>query len=265
MEDADVVIGYYGNFNDAAELFIEDAQYEEKPIILTLTSKANEYALVNADALLYMPFSQQPDHGSGEAGFIYGTEPWVYADLLFGVVEPEGIIQKEQARTTEADSVQWKDLAGDQGADPYVRLLVQALMEDDPLHASPNNYGDPLVVYKYSMRYGQAGDFAYSCLILPQVLEETETTGSNGSVSKAITPVNKAKAGEPFTAYCLLRNNGGDDLTFVQLIANGEVISEKLYTVCGGSWRVVQIEGVLEAGEYEVTIGGNPAQTLIVE
>ena len=32
MEDADVCIGYFGNINDAAELFIEDAQYEEKPI-----------------------------------------------------------------------------------------------------------------------------------------------------------------------------------------------------------------------------------------
>ena len=133
------------------------------------------------------------------------------------------------------------------------------------MHSSPNNFGDPLVMYKYSMRYGQAGDFNYSCLILPQVLEETETTGSNGSVSKSISPVNKAKAGEPFTAYCLLRNNGGDDLTMVQLIADGEVIAEKLYTVCGGSFRVVEIEGVLEAGEYEITIGNTPAQTLIVE
>ncbi len=265
MEDADVCIGYFGNINDAAELFIEDAQYEGKPIILTLTSTPGEFALLNGDAVLYMPFSQQPDHGSGEAGFIYGTEPWVYADLIFGVREPSGIITKETNRTSEENSFQWKDLAGDQGASPYVRLIVQALMEDDPMHASPNNYGDPLVIYKYSMRYGQAGDFSYSCLILPQVLEETETTGSNGSVSKAIAPVNKAAAGEPFTVYTLLRNNGGDDLTIVQLLANGEVIAEKLYTVCGGSWRIVQIDGVLDAGEYEITIGNNPAQTLIVE
>ena len=54
----------------------------------------------------------------------------MYADLLFGVREPEGIIQKEQARSAVIDALQWKDLAGDQGASPYVRLIVQALMED---------------------------------------------------------------------------------------------------------------------------------------
>ena len=268
MEDADVVIGYFSSINDAAELFIEDAQDEEKPIILTMNTSGNsvpnEYALTNADAVLYLPFSQQPDHGSGEAGFIYGTEPWVYADLLFGVREPEGIIQKEQARNAINDALQWKDLAGDQGASPYVRLLVQAVMEDDPNHSSPNNYGDPLVVYNYSMRYGQAGDFSYSCLILPQVVEAEETENSWGSKSTVTVVNNKAKAGEPFSVYALLRNNGGDDLTTVQLLANGECIAEKLYTVCGGSWRIVEIQGVLDAGEYTIELGGM-SQTLVVE
>ena len=268
MEDADVCIGYFSSINDAAELFIEDAQDEGKPIILTMNTSGNsvpnEFALTNADAVLYLPFSQQPDHGSGEAGFIYGTEPWVYADLLFGVREPEGIIQKEQARSAVIDALQWKDLAGDQGASPYVRLLVQAIMEDDPNHASPNNYGDPLVVYNYSMRYGQAGEFAYSCLILPQVVEAEETENSWGSKTTVTVVNNKAKAGEPFSVYALLRNNGGDDLTTVQLLANGEVIAEKLYTVCGGSWRIVEIQGVLEAGEYTIELGGM-SQTLTVE
>ena len=256
IESADVVIGYYGDINDAGELLIEDAQDAGKPVILTLTNKATEYALVNADALIYMPYSQQPDHGSGEAGFIYGTEPWIYADLLFGVREPSGIIQKEQARNNIEDAVQWKDLAGDQGASPYVRLIVQALMEDDPNHASPNNYGDPLVIYNYSMRYGKAGDFAYSCLILPQSVTEEEGENSWGSTVINTTVSNTAKAGVPFNVYCLLRNNGGDDLTMVQAKANGEVVAEKLYTVQGGSWRVVEIPLTLEAGEYEIEIGG---------
>ena len=256
IESADVVIGYYGDINDAGELLIEDAQDAGKPVILTLTNKATEYALVNADALIYMPYSQQPDHGSGEAGFIYGTEPWIYADLLFGVREPSGIIQKEQARNASEDAVQWKDLAGDQGASPYVRLIVQALMEDDPNHASPNNYGDPLVIYNYSMRYGKAGDFAYSCLILPQSVTEEEGENSWGSTVINTTVTNTAKAGVPFSVYCLLRNNGGDDLTMVQAKANGEVVAEKLYTVQGGSWRVVEIPLTLEAGEYEIEIGG---------
>ncbi len=265
MEDADVCVGFFESINDAAELFVEDAQYEGKPIILTLTSKANEFSLVNADAVIYMPYSQQPDHGSSMGNFNYKTEPWIYADLLFGIREPEGIIQKEQARNAADDAVQWKDLAGDQGASPYVRLLVQGLMMADPMHASPNNFGDPLVMYKYSMRYGQAGDFVYSCLILPQVLEQTESENSWGSISVNTTIFNKVKAGEPFTVYCLLSNNGADDLTMAQLTANDEVIAEKLYTVCGGSFRVVEIEGILEAGEYEIAIGNTPAQTLIVE
>ena len=67
---------------------------------------------------------------------------------------------------------------------------------------------------------------------------------------------NQAKAGEPFNVYCLLRNNGGDDLTIVQAKADGEVVAEKLYTVQGGSWRVVEIELTLEAGEHEIEIGG---------
>ena len=152
--------------------------------------------------------------------------------------------------------MQWKDLAGDQGASPYVRLIVQALMEDDPNHASPNNYGDPLVIYNYSITYGKAGDFAYSCLILPQSVTEEEGENSWGSTVINTTVTNTAKAGVPFSVYCLLRNNGGDDMTMVQAKANGEVVAEKLYTVQGGSWRVVEIPLTLEAGEYEIEIGG---------
>ncbi len=265
IADADVVIGYYSSINDAAEVLIEDAQEAGKPIVLTLTSKATEYALVNGDAVIYMPFSQQPDHGTGEAGFIYGTEPWVYADLLFGEREPAGIIQKEQARNDTEDALQWKDLAGDQGASSYVRLIVQALMmADTENHSAPNNYGDPLVIYEYSMHYGEHGDFAYSCLILPQTVTEEEVTNSRGSTSIASVVKDEATAGEPFSVYCLLNNNGADDITTVQVKANGEVVAEKLYTVQGGSWRVVEIEVTLDAGEYEIEVGGLTS-TLIVK
>ena len=257
MEEADVVVGYFGMINDATELMIEDAQDYEKPLVLTLTSKPDAYALESADALLYMPFTQQPDHGTGEVGFIYGTEPWVYADLLFGEAEPEGIVQKEQARNSAIDAEQWKDLAGDQGASPYVRLIVQALMmADTEYHASPNNYGDPLVIYGYGMRYGQAGDFRYSCLILPTVPYEEESQGSGGSGGSMTTVMKEETvAGEPFDLYCLLNNDGADDIVNVQVLANGELVAEKLYTVQGGSWRVVQFELTLDAGEYEIQVG----------
>lgn len=256
MEDADVVVGDYASINDATELFIEDAQDLEKPIVLTLnTSKPTQYAIESANALLYLSYSQGADHGSTEGGFVTTTAPWVYVNLLYGIVEPGGVINKEIARSIVADNEQWKDLAGDQGASPYVRLMVQATMEDDPNHASPRNWGDPLVSYHYGMHYGQNPVFKYSCLILP-MMQETKEVESGSSTTTQTTVWNQAKAGEPFTVYALLRNTGSDGITTVQAKANGEVVAEKIMTVEGGSWRVVQMDITLDAGEYTIDIGG---------
>ena len=256
MEDADVVVGDFASINDATELFIEDAQDLEKPIVLTLnTSKPTQYAIESANALLYLSYSQGADHGSTEGGFVTTTAPWVYVNLLYGVVEPGGVINKEIARNVVADNEQWKDLAGDQGASPYVRLMVQATMEDDPNHASPRNWGDPLVSYHYGMQYGKNPEFKYSCLILP-MMQETKEVESGSSTSTQTTVWNQAKAGEPFTVYALLRNTGSDGITTVQAKANGEVVAEKIMTVEGGSWRVVQMDITLDAGEYTIDIGG---------
>lgn len=264
MEQADVVVGDYASINDATELFIEDAQDYGKPIVLTLnTTKPTQYAIESADALLYLSYSQGADHGSTEGGFITTTAPWVYVDLLYGVVEPGGVITKEIARDVVADNEQWKDLAGDQGASPYVRLMVQATMEDDPNHAAPNNWGDPLVTYKFGMSYGQDPDFKYSCLILP-IMQETVEVESGSSTSTQTNVWNETKAGEPFTVYALLRNNGADGMTTVQAKANGEVVAEKIMTVEGGSWRVVQIDLTLDAGEYTIEIG-DQAGTIVVK
>ena len=51
----------------------------------------------------------------------------------------------------------------------------------------------------------------------------------------------------------------------MQVKANGEVVAEKLYTVCGGSWRVVEIDVVLEAGEYTIEVGGQTGTLTVVE
>ncbi len=266
MEQADVVVGDYGTINDATELFIEDAQDYGKPIVMTLNgTDPTEYVLTNADAVLYLPYSQAADHGSTEGGFVTGTSPWIYADLIFGDKEPGGIITKEIARDALSDNAQWKDLAGDQGAPNYVRIIVQALMEDDPNHAAPNNYGDPMVTYQFGMSYGQDPDFQYSCLILPIVQEEREEEGSSGSIQTVVDSVQTAKAGEPFTVYALLRNNGADGFTIAQAKANGEVVAEKIMTVEGGSWRVLQMELTLEAGEYTIDIGGQTGTITITE
>lgn len=264
MEEADVVVGDYASINDATELFIEDAQDCGKPIVLTLnTTEPTQYAIESADALLYLSYSQGADHGSTEGGFVTTTAPWVYVDLLYGVVEPGGVINKEIARDIVADNEQWKDLAGDQGASPYVRLMVQAVMEDDPNHASPNNWGDPLVTYQFGMSYNKNPEFKYSCLILP-TMQETVEVESGSSTTMQTTVWNQTKAGEPFTVYALLRNNGADGITTVQAKANGEVIAEKIMTVEGGSWRVVQMDVTLDAGEYTIEIG-DQAGTIIIE
>lgn len=266
MEDADVVVGDYGTINDATELFIEDAQDLGKPIVLSLNgTEPDAYSLTNADAVLYLSYSQAADHGSTEGGFVTGTSPWIYADLIFGDRQPGGIINKEIARDELSDDAQWKDLAGDQGAPAYVRLIVQALMEDDPNHASPNNYGDPLVTYQFGMSYGQDPDFKYSCLILPIVQEAREEEGSSGSISTVVYTTNVAKAGEPFTIYALLRNNGADGFTIAQATANGEVVAEKIMTVEGGSWRVLQMDLTLEAGEYTIEVGGLTGTITVTE
>ena len=162
-----------------------------------------------------------------------------------------------------ADNEQWKDLAGDQGASPYVRLMVQATMEDDPDHASPHNWGDPLVSYHYGMRYGQNPEFNHSCLILPQ-MQETKEVESGSSTTTQTTVWNQATAGESFTVYALLRNTGADGITTVQANANGEVVAEKIMTVEGGSWRVVQMDITLDAGEYTIDIGGQ-VDTITIE
>ena len=139
-------------------------------------------------------------------------------------------------------------------------------MEDDPNHASPNNFGDPLVVYNYSMRYGQKGDFQYSCLILPSVYEEQESTNSRGQTVKSVVGTVSAKAGEEFMVYCLLRNNGADDLTYVQVKDGDEVVAEKLYAVCGGSWRVVEIPVTIATpGEHTITVGTQSGTITIAE
>lgn len=116
------------------------------------------------------------------------------------------------------------------------------------------------------MRYGQKGDFQYSCLILPSVYAEQETTNSRGQTVKSVVGTVSAKAGEEFMVYCLLRNNGADDLTYVQVKDGDEVVAEKLYTVCGGSWRVVEIPVTIATpGEHTITVGTQSGTITIAE
>lgn len=132
-------------------------------------------------------------------------------------------------------------------------------------HAAPINYGDPLVTYQFGMSYGENPDFQYTCLILPIVQEVREEEGSSGSINTVVYNTETAKAGEPFTVYALLRNNGADGFTITQARANGEVVAEKIMTVEGGSWRVLQMDLTLEAGEYTIEIGDQVGHITITE
>lgn len=71
---------------------------------------------------------------------------------------------------------------------------------------------------------------------------------------------------DEFMVYCLLRNNGADDLTYVQVKDGDEVVAEKLYTVCGGSWRVVEIPVTIATpGEHTITVGTQSGTITIAE
>ena len=259
MEEADVVIGDFTAINDVAEMFIDDAKEAGKPIILTLnnTLPRQEWVINAVDALMYLSFNQRADHGSHLAGFMTTTEPWVYADMLFGIREPSGMIVKEITRNAEMDALQWKDLAGDQGASTWVRLLLQATMKTSATHTTPENWGDPLIAYKYGMRYGQKGDFVYETLVLPSVIVEREVPGRFGRATiQSIAEQANAKVGEAYNVHFLLWNHGGSDVVNVEAVSNGKVIAEKLMVVNGESWRVVSMDLFFDTpGEHEVTIG----------
>ena len=212
-----------------------------------------------------MNYDRTPDHGTALNGFVLTTEPQVYADLMFGMREPSGMIVKEIARDTVQDDAQWQDLAGDMGANGWVRLMLEATMLTNEDHSTPENWGDPLLCYKYGMRYGEEPVFRYQTLSTPQEKRTVEVWSEFfGSNMESIETVNAARAGEPFAVRCLLWNDGSDGVTTAQLFVDGELADEKIMAVNGGSWRIVEFEVVIdEAGEHTITLGGLEAAITI--
>ena len=258
ITQADVVIADCTRIDDSAELLIEDALLAEKKLVVVANCvDPDTWIMETADAVLFLNFTRVPDHGTALDGFITTTEPIVFAELLFGVRQPEGMIVKEIARDAEMDNTQWKDLAGDQGASMDVRMLIQALMLSSETHSTPNNYGDPLLAYQYGMRYGQSGEFAFSTLVLPTELQEVEVHLFLDVYDTQNVSVNKVqRSGEPFTVYCIVWNHGDDDVLNVQVKDGEAVVAEKLMAVHGGSWRVFKTDITLEgAGEHVLSIG----------
>lgn len=256
MTDADVVIADCTSYNDASEMIVEDAKDAGKKLVIVSNCvDPTTWAMENGDAVLFMNFSRPADHGTGAGGFITTTEPDVYAELLYGVREPSGMIVKEIARDSVSDEAQWKDLAGDQGADPYVRMMLLATMKTSADNETPRNWGDPLLCYQYGMRYGQSADIVYDTLALPRVTKEI-VSEDNGSTTTSYQSVIETKAGEPFNMYMLVWNNGADGVVNVQVKDGENVIAEKIMAVNGGDWRVVQMELTIDtAGEHVITVG----------
>jgi hypothetical protein len=266
IAEADVVVADFTSFSDAAELIVDDAaDYGKKLVIVTNNLKPNTWAMEQGDAVLYLSFSRPADHGEGVAGFITTTEPDVYAELLFGVREPEGRMVKEITRSTTMAASEWKDLAGDMGATDRVRLMLLAEMKTNPTHSVPNNWGDPLLTSKYGMRYGGQGDFVFDTLVRPTVLTEMEVESMFGKQIRTVVAEAPAEAGVVYPVHFLLWNNGDDDVITVQAVSGDKVLDETLMAINGGSWRVVEF-GLLfdEPGTYDVTIG-TLATTIVVE
>lgn len=256
MDDADVVVADCTQFNDAAEMIIEDAAEAGKKLVIVANCvDPDTYSMTYGNAVLFMNFSRTADHGTGAGGFITTTEPCVYAELLYGVRVPEGMIVKEIARDTVSDSIQWQNLAGDQGASQWVRLMLLGTMKSSEDHTVPGNWGDPLFCYQYGMRYGEQGDFEYDAMVLPRVSREV-TTESDGSTTTSVQSFVETKAGEPFPVYFLMWNHGADDVTTVQVKDGDTVLAEKIMAVNSGDWRVVEIEVTIdEPGEHNITVG----------
>ena len=266
IEQADVVIADCTQMNDADELIIEDAKDAGKKLVIVANAiDPDTYMLENGDAVLALTFSRPADHGTGAGGFITTTEPIMLAKLLFGDAEPAGMVVKELARDSAMDDAQWKDLAGDQGANQWVRMMLLATMKTSENNTVPNNWGDPLVQYQYGMKYGEKPEFVYDTLVLPRATHEV-VTESNGSTRTSYESVVETKAGVPFNAYVLLWNNGADGMTTVQATCDGEVIAQKIMAVNGGDWRVVEMTLTIdEPGEHVVTVGDLTKTITIVE
>ncbi|MBQ7455214.1 MAG: hypothetical protein IJS53_02115 [Clostridia bacterium] len=256
VEDADVVIADCTQWNDAAELIADDAKEAgKKLVILANCIDPDTSMLTIADAVLGLTFDRTPDHGSKAGDFILTIEPIVLAQLLFGDAEPAGMVVKELPRTSLDDDAQWKDLAGDQGVDMYVRLLLLGIMEHSENNTVPSNFSDALVQFRYGMRYGAEPEFTYRALVLPKLQKEVTTEGSSGA-STSIQTVTEAKAGEPFTIYFMMENLGDDGIINLQALVDGEVNAEKLMAIHSGDWRVVTMELTIDQpGEHTITVG----------
>lgn len=270
IEDSDVVVIRVSSLDDAAELYIEDAQNAEKKIVLALDCvDPDTSTMESADAILFMNYAVSIDHGVAVQGNDRSTTSATLADMVFGRVQPNGMIVKEIARDVQMDDLQWADLAGDQGATPEVRLMLLATMKTSKNHATPENWSDPLLCYKFGMLYGGTPSFEYDTLILPTSVEKSMETLEFMGMKREVenTALSQTIAvNEPFTLNCLLWNHGDDGVTNVQVFDGDTLIAEKLMAVNGGSWRVFSADITLNTvGEHTIRVGDLESMITVTE
>ena len=267
LDDADVVVARITAIDDAAELIVEDAADAGIPLVVMLDrTSPDEWLIANATAVMYMAYSADVDHGFGYNGIIRHVTPDVIAKMVFGESEPEGMIIEEVARSSEEQDAQWTELVGDSGADPYLRLIMSAMLKENVGDSLPSNWGDSLLIYKYGMRYGTESAFSYSTLLLPTETLYEEVYNEYASSNETVASVqNSAEAGKPFTVYCLIWNDSdADGITTVPVYNDGELIAEKIMAVKAQSWRVVSIDVVIDtAGGHTLTVGDMTATVYI--
>ena len=263
MEDADVVFARITSINDAAELIVEDAQDLGKKLVIAVDGVSpDEWIMENADAILYLTYSCTVDHGSGYNYISKKMTSDVLAKLLYGEAQPSGMIVNEVQRSAADQNI--TELAGDAGTDNYTRLIMAALLAQDPTNIT-SNWGDSLLCYQYGMRYGSAPSFRYTSLFAPEKTVVTEEYNeSMGSTMTSTEVVKSAKAGEPFHIYFLIWNDGDDGIDTVQAFDGDTLIAEKIYAVNGGSWRVAQMTlTISEPGEHTLRVGDKEVQIVI--
>lgn len=266
IEDADVVVGDFSRIDDIAEMTIDDAKDLGKKLVISVNNvDPDVYVIENADAVLFLNFSRTADHGTGVAGIVSTIEGDVYAEMLFGDRQPTGMIVKEIARDTDMDEAQWKDLSGDQGASTWVRLMLQATMEESETYSTPGNWGDPLLQYRYGMRYGEDPVFTYEALVLPKVSREVVTEVSGSQQTSRVATV-ECKAGESFPVDFLMWNKGADGMQNVQLFVDGELAAEKIMAINGGDWRICEMNVTIDQpGEHTITVGTLSGTIVVTE
>ena len=269
IADADVVIAHVTAMDDSTEMFIEDAQDEEKPLVLlfdgAVSTEPNAWAIENSAAVLFMTFDCTPDHGSSMGNFYHKTLPSVIADMLYGEKEPTGATVFEIARTSDDANLDWGELQFDTGVDTYTRLYMAATVRQDPTAALPTNLGDVIVPPHFGMTYGNDANIVIDTLVCDQIVTTVETE-SNGSTQTSVKALNRnARSGESITLYMIAQNKGADGSTVVEVREGDALLASKYISVKGGSFVVVTIDVTLEgAGDHVLTVGEN-AITITVE